>query len=232
MYCHNCGKQIPDGVKFCRYCGASQAIVYGGASAAAMPIPQNNAQPAAQPSEYPYNYFRQQSTVSSQPRSGLEIQPQPVLQPQPQSVPQPQPVLQPQSQPVPQPQPQLISTVSGFAMLASQACSYKIAVESDFKKFEFGGMPEGTVEIYDDRLEFFSKNKMVKLAFGMIGSALSGKGKVDITIPAFMVRRDTVINQKNVFRFYLTDGRLAYIQLNGLTGQQEARSAMQRFLKM
>lgn len=117
-------------------------------------------------------------------------------------------------------------------MLASHACSYKVATEGDFKKFEFGGMPEGTVEIYDDRLDFFSKNKMVKLAFGMIGSALSGKGKADITISAHMVRRDTVTNQKNVFRFYLIDGRLAYVQFNGLTGQQEARNAMLRFLKM
>lgn len=272
MYCYNCGKQISDNAKFCRYCGASQAIINGGgAGAGGIPAPQDGSQPGAPSSESPYGFAGQPSAVQAQAQAVLQaqadLQAQPLQQPQVaqqtqfQADPQAQPLQQSQANPQPQmpltqppqaapreqyqtaqqpqsfqqpfPQSQSFSAPPSSTLLASQPCSYKVAPEADFKKFEFGGMPEGTVEIYGDRLELFSKSKMVRLAFGMIGSALSGKGKADLTISDYMVRRDTINNNmKNVFRFYLTDGRLAYIQLNGLTGQQEARNAMQRFLRM
>lgn len=37
MFCHNCGKQLPDGEKYCRYCGAMQSAVSGGQSPSAKP---------------------------------------------------------------------------------------------------------------------------------------------------------------------------------------------------
>lgn len=49
MFCHNCGKQISDGVQFCRYCGASQSRVQR-APSPAVPLtqpaaPNNGSQP-------------------------------------------------------------------------------------------------------------------------------------------------------------------------------------------
>jgi len=45
MFCHNCGKQIPDDTRFCRYCGAAQGGVQRAPAPAAPPQPQ----PAPQP---------------------------------------------------------------------------------------------------------------------------------------------------------------------------------------
>lgn len=117
------------------------------------------------------------------------------------------------------------------ALLSSGQCSYKVASDSDFQKFEFGGMPEGTVEIYGDRLLFFKKSKTVALAFGMIGSAINGKGKEDIVLFRRDVRPDTVTVEKTLFQFYLTDGRRAYILFRG-HGAKEAAAAMRRFLNV
>lgn len=48
MFCHNCGKQIPDATKFCHYCGALQDAAQDAAAAQAVPPPQPGAcQPAA-----------------------------------------------------------------------------------------------------------------------------------------------------------------------------------------
>lgn len=216
MFCHHCGKPIPDGVNFCGYCGTAQTrfnapaastAVYGAGGSPAWGAGVQVAQPPVQPPVQPSGYTSQQPAVPVRP--------------------QPAP-LQPQSVPA---QPQPVPAASGGAMLASHSCIYKVAMESEFKKFEFGGMPEGTVEIYEDRLELYKKSKMVRLAFGAIGSALSGKGKPDVTISAHMVRRDTVTDQKNAFRFYLTDGQLAFVQFSGVTEKTDCRNAMLRFLK-
>lgn len=202
MYCQNCGKQIPDVSRFCRYCGARQQLVPGGPADADRPLP-GGAGPGAGSPEYHYSY----------------VKPQPAPQPQPQPQPRPQPAPQPQSQPAP------------GVMLGSGQCVYKVAPDSEFGKFEFGGMPEGTVEIYGDRLHFFKKSKAVALAFGSIGSALNGKGKEDAVVFRRDVRFDTVMVEKNLFRFYLTDGRRAYIQLAG-HGAREGAAAMRRFLNV
>ncbi len=187
MYCQNCGKQISDEAKFCRYCGAPQTFVTPAANES---LPrQSDTRSGAQTSEYHYSYIKKQPAPSARPQPASPV------------------------------------------LLVSQSCVYKVAMEQDFKKFEWGGMPEGTVEIYEDRLEFFKKSKMIGLAFGAIGNALSGKGKADLTIPRHMVRRDTVTNKKNLFQFYLTDGQLAFIQFTGISVQKDACSAMWRFLE-
>lgn len=48
MYCQTCGKQIPDGAKFCSFCGAQQARPAAGAQGAvySRPQPQQPQQPA------------------------------------------------------------------------------------------------------------------------------------------------------------------------------------------
>lgn len=50
MFCHNCGKQLSDGTKFCRYCGAPQDSVQGApAPAAPPPVRPVQPQPAPRP---------------------------------------------------------------------------------------------------------------------------------------------------------------------------------------
>lgn len=53
MYCHACGKQIPDGIKFCLYCGAAQNV-----SADADPAE------AQQPAEEQYYYQPEPAAAS------------------------------------------------------------------------------------------------------------------------------------------------------------------------
>lgn len=49
MYCQNCGKLLPDGVKFCTGCGAKQPTVAGTAPAPAAQSYAPPAQPAVEP---------------------------------------------------------------------------------------------------------------------------------------------------------------------------------------
>lgn len=81
MYCYNCGKQIPDNANFCRYYGASQAIINGG-GAGGIPAPQDNSQPGAQSSESQYSYAGQQSPVQAQQQAAPQPQMPPVQQTQ------------------------------------------------------------------------------------------------------------------------------------------------------
>lgn len=59
MYCHACGKQIPDGVKFCLYCGAAQEAS-APAEPAAAPQPAVE-QPYYQPAPAQPSYAAQAS---------------------------------------------------------------------------------------------------------------------------------------------------------------------------
>lgn len=205
MFCHDCGKQLPDGVKFCHYCGARQHIK------ATMPADAARPAPAPQPAPAPA--------------------PAPTPAPAPQPAPRPAPAPAPQPAPAPAPQPAPQPSSAPGAMLGSGQCAYKVATDTEFGKFEFGGMPGGTVEIYADRLQFFKKSKMVGLAFGAIGDALSGKGKQDVVLFRRDVRPDTVTVEKTLFQFYLADGRRAYIQFAG-SGKKEAAAALRRFLNV
>lgn len=68
MYCHNCGKQIPDGAKFCTGCGAAQLIEDPAGAAAPQPAPARPApaRPAAAPVRQP-----------ARPQPGAHTQPAP-----------------------------------------------------------------------------------------------------------------------------------------------------------
>lgn len=85
MFCHNCGKQIPDDTRFCHYCGVAQD---GGQSASASAAP-----PPVQPQPTP-----RQTTWQAQPQQAPQ---QTVWQAQSQSAPQ-QTAWQAQSQASPQ----------------------------------------------------------------------------------------------------------------------------------
>lgn len=185
MYCSNCGKQIPDQAKFCRYCGGAQAIT-AGSPAVGVPAHQNNVQQTG------YGHTPQPPVVS--------------LPPQP------------------------ARAAAGTNFLFSDNCIYRVAPENELNKYEWGGIPEGTVDIYEDRLEFFKKNKMLTMTLGVLGSALNGKGKPDVVVPGYLVRRDTVENKINDFRFLLTDGRAVRLAFLGFSLKPDACNAMFCFL--
>lgn len=195
MYCRNCGKQIPDQAKFCRYCGEPQAIT-ADSPAAGVPAYQNNTQQAG------YSH-------APQPPAAYQPVPQPTAY---------------------QPSPQPARAATGTSFLFSHNCIYRVAPENELNKYEWGGIPEGTVDIYEDRLEFFKKNKMLTMTLGALGSALNGKGKLDVVVPGYLVRRDTVENKKNDFRFLLTDGRAVRLTFLGFSLKPDIRDAMFRFL--
>lgn len=79
MFCHNCGKQIHDGIKFCNYCGAAQEGDQSAtASAAQPPVPPVQPQPTswqAQPQPEP-----QTASWQAQPQQAswqTQTQPEP-----------------------------------------------------------------------------------------------------------------------------------------------------------
>lgn len=98
--------------------------------------------------------------------------------------------------------------------------------ESQFGKFRFGGDPEGTIEIYDDHIDFFKKSKGVALAFGAIGSALAGKGKHEITIRKSDVKSCRL--DSGTYWLYLADGNLMVVTLEGFS-KKDAKNAILTF---
>lgn len=107
--------------------------------------------------------------------------------------------------------------------MVSQKCTYFIGSEQDIKKFKFGGNPEGTVDIYEDRLEFFKKSKGVALMFGAIGSAIEGKGTEDVTIRLDQMR---AWREGTTYFVDLTDGRILFMSFLGIGSKAEAAAAM------
>ncbi len=108
MYCHNCGKSIPDGSRFCHYCGAPQAAA-GGAPQPEQPVQQRPAQAerpqyaqaerqqyAQAPQQRPVQVERPQYTHQAQPRPAQQrpVQQRPAQAERPQhaQAPQPRPV--------------------------------------------------------------------------------------------------------------------------------------------
>ena len=98
----------------------------------------------------------------------------------------------------------------------------------EFKKFKFGGMPEGTIEIYDDYISLFTKSKLVRMGFGLIGSAIEGKGKATLDIRNVDV--DHFEKPKDyIWDLYLKNGKIVRILLSGF-GAKNAAAAMDLFL--
>lgn len=105
-------------------------------------------------------------------------------------------------------------------------CSFKYGTEEENKKFKFGGTPEGTVDIYDDRIEVFQKSMAVAVMFGAIGSAVQGKGK-----PAFTVQTTDVVsyNKIGIYHvFKLRDGKVFELCINGFS-TKAAEAAVEAF---
>ena len=89
-----------------------------------------------------------------------------------------------------------------------------------------GGDDEGNVDVYPDRVELFRKSKGVALAFGAIGSAIEGKGKLYYTLtPAQVARHGKQTTKKGelaYYEFWLRDGRMLRLRPLGKTGAEAA----------
>ncbi len=112
-------------------------------------------------------------------------------------------------------------------------CLYEIAPEDKFGKMSwekayFGGTPEGTVEIYRERLVFYKKNNLTFKMLGIIGALMEGKGERDVIISRHMI----VESERNgdEFTFTTKDARRGYIKLFG-SSKEEVGNALEVFLK-
>ena len=86
--------------------------------------------------------------------------------------------------------------------------------------FQFGGADdEGSVDIAPSAMTLYRKSKGVALAFGAIGSAIEGKGKLVATIrPADIAsfEKNTNGGKFRDYRIHLKDGRLLKISFTTL----------------
>jgi hypothetical protein len=133
--------------------------------------------------------------------------PQPAYNP-----PAPQPAYAP---PAPQPAP---APVPSGTLLASGGCNFRLTTPDKLSSFRMGGDDFGNMDVYSDRIELFKKSAGVAVAFGMIGSAIEGKGKSFFTLwPAQVVRVEKVLNKKGALAWYvfsLNDGRALRLVLD------------------
>ena len=113
--------------------------------------------------------------------------------------------------------------------MVSVSCIYFIGTENDAHKYRFGGNPEGTLELYEDRIDVFKKSKVVSSAFGAIGSAIEGKGKPEASISKEMITNYKK-NKNNKYVLYLKDGNVLDVTITGLS-KKESIKAMDDFLK-
>ncbi len=112
-------------------------------------------------------------------------------------------------------------------------CLYEIAPESkfgkmSFEKVYFGGTPEGTVEIYRERLVFYKKGDPALKMLGPIGALMEGKGERDLIISRHMIAESE--RNGDEFTFTTKDERRGYIKLLGFSGE-EAGNALEEFLR-
>ncbi len=112
--------------------------------------------------------------------------------------------------------------------MVSAKCTFYYGPENQYGKFRFGGDPEGTIEIYEDHIDFFKKSKGVTLAFGAIGSALAGKGKYDISIRRSDVKSCRVQKELAKYWLYLANGNVMVVSLLGFK-TKDAQNAILTF---
>ena len=98
------------------------------------------------------------------------------------------------------------------ALLATSHCVFRLAEAEKLNSFKMGGDDNGNVDVYGDRLEIFKKSAGVAMAFGAIGSAIEGKGKLFFTLtPAMVSRYQPMQDRKGNtvgYTFTLRDGRM------------------------
>ena len=144
------------------------------------------------------------------------------------------------AQPQPAAQQTYTQQPAGYSAPASGTavtvrCSFQLCTVAELNKFKLGRKYEdGNVDVYSDRLEIFRKSSFVGAAFGMIGSALEGKGKA-----VSVVTRPQIANFENLvdlngrrigYRMLLADGR--YLLINPARSKsRESYTAIDSFLR-
>ena len=103
---------------------------------------------------------------------------------------------------------------------------FRIDLPEKLNSFRMGGDDEGNVDVYPDRIELFKKSKGVALAFGAIGSAIEGKGKLFYTLrPSDIVRHEKQLDAKGHLFYYifsLRDGRALRLHIKDKGGVEAA----------
>ena len=123
-------------------------------------------------------------------------------------------------------------TVS-FASIHS-ACNFQLCAEGALVTgYKFGGADEGgTIDIAPSGLTLYRKSKAVGLAFGVIGSAIEGKGKQIATIRPEDIKsfeKNTKNGRLLDYRIHLKDGRV--LKVSFVAAQLDSMiSAADKFL--
>lgn len=108
------------------------------------------------------------------------------------------------------------------------SCTFCIGTEKEITKFKWYGNPEGTFEMDDQKITLYKKSKVVKQAFGLIGSAMSGKGKYEAEIT-----KEQIVgykhDKKGSFWIDLNDSNKFYFCITGL-GKKDKYDLVEKFL--
>lgn len=102
----------------------------------------------------------------------------------------------------------------------SLSCSFQLCPKDQLKSgFKLGGADEiGVIDLVPDRITLYKKSKAVGAAFGLIGAAIEGKGKLTATVrPEDIVSHDKDFKAaKQVdYRIHLKDNRLLKLSFYG-----------------
>lgn len=108
------------------------------------------------------------------------------------------------------------------------SCTFCIGTEKEITKFKWYGNPEGTFEMDDQKITLYKKSKVVRQAFGLIGSAMSGKGKYEAEIT-----KEQIVgykhDKKGSFWIDLSDSNKFYFCITGL-GKKDKYDLVEKFL--
>ena len=171
------------------------------------------------------------SSRSAASASGTSHTPTPVPTPGYRPTPAPAPSYKPAPAPAPEPAPEPMGGGSS-AFAATDRCIFRLAEADKLNGFKMGGDDNGNVDVYGDRLELFRKSTGVALAFGAIGSAIEGKGKLFLTLRPDMVTLTQPMEDKKGrlcgFVFTLRDGRMLRLHLKA---EGEAVRAIRRVFR-
>lgn len=134
--------------------------------------------------------------------------------------------------PIREPQPEPRKTVS-FAPVSIRT-TFQLCPEGQLKTgFKMGGADdEGCIDLEPAKMTVYRKSKMVGAAFGLIGSAIEGKGKLLATIrPEGISSFSKEEKKRHLVQYYihLKDGQVLKVDLAGSRTEQ-LQYALDQFL--
>ncbi|MBR0469101.1 MAG: zinc ribbon domain-containing protein [Mogibacterium sp.] len=225
MFCFKCGFNLTPEYEFCPKCGTKIPPNYWetyreAAEKAAAAAPQAAPQAASQPPQYAQSFPNTVPQPKPEPQPVQEAKSVPQPEPTPEPMPEPAEAVQ-QSEPEPQP-----SADSGEPLVT---CKVYYGIDAPGSSgFKFGGADEGYAIIYNDRFDLTKKSKLTAAAFGMIGSAIEGKGKPFRTLRKSDFAECNKIRDKkgrlSNYRCTMTDGSTFTMDLRGSEKDQAEKA--------